>query len=403
MSEGKDYDSIRLICEESSAISSKVIDEFLMNYAATRNKTDKEFDKRLVAFKHIAKELEGPWIPFFKTQYIAHRIFREGGLIEKYLNHSEVKKLGAEELDYLHFQHHHPWRFSYSIINSNPAENFFEMTDVFRGDTFLLYSPGVTRMLDERYKLWFNLIGYNGSCWQSFGTIIGYQSFGPDDIFFFATELNPDIEDDDDLTSNIEENPVPYMMLINGSQYPVVQSGGDEIMEVWGTYNYPPFDMMPLEKDFEIQEADGIYQFSFNDPDPKPHFPTAYYNEYEKEISVYAMTIKGFEDLIRKLNQYGISLPKEPDLIVRTGMTSLAGKILGKKVSLNPYAKLFEKEPEDNEQLGELNKLLQLALPYLNAGQTPDVKKLANEAGVDEDTAREMFDAVIKRIQYLRK
>jgi hypothetical protein len=404
MSEGKDYDSIRLICEESSAISSKVIDEFLIYYAAARNKTDKEFDKRLAAFKHIAKELEDSWIGYFKSQYIAHRISRKDGYIGKYLNHSEIKKLGAEELEFLHFQHDHSWRFSYSVINSNPAENFFEMTDIFRGNTFLLYSPGVTRMLDERpYKLWFNLIGYNGSCWQSFGTILGFQSFEPDDIFFFATELNPDIEDDDDLISNIEENPVPYMMLINGSQYPGVQSGGDEIIQVWGTYDSPPFDIMPLEKDFEIQEEDGIYEFSLKEPHPEPHFATAYYNEYENEISLHAMTYKGFERLIKKLSQDGINLPEEPDLMVSPGMISLAGRILRKKVALNPYEELFKKEPENNEQLDGLNKLLQLALPYVNSGQNPDVKKLANEAGVDEEAAREMLDAVIKRIHHLRK
>jgi len=95
------------------------------------------------------------------------------------------------------------------------------MEDVFSDQEFLLYSPGVTKTLeDQSIILWFNLISFNGACWQSFGPIGTYKSFEPDDIFFFATELNPEIADEQELLANLEENPIPYMMLLSGGNYP---------------------------------------------------------------------------------------------------------------------------------------------------------------------------------------
>src|SRR3546814_12868247 len=84
------------------------------------------------------------------------------------------------------------------------------MQDVFTSQKFLLYSTGVTQILSEHpVALWFNLIAFNGMCWQSYGPIGHYQSFRPDDIRYYASELNPRewFEKDAELLENVERNP----------------------------------------------------------------------------------------------------------------------------------------------------------------------------------------------------
>ena len=187
-----DFKDLKAICRENSEMCRSLVEEFLVYYAARNEKLDKEMNERLVRYRHITREFQEGWVNMLKMQYIAHRIFKKDGPIKKYLNHSALKHLGAPERRYLERQAEHPWRFSFSVITGHPAEHFYTMEDVFTGDSFLLHSPGVTKtLMEQQAALWFNLVGYNGACWQSFGPIGAYQSFQPDDIFFFATELHP--------------------------------------------------------------------------------------------------------------------------------------------------------------------------------------------------------------------
>ena len=56
--------------------------------------------------------------------------------------------------------------------------DFFMMEDVFTEKQFLLFSPGVSNvLLSAKPMLWFNLIGSNGTCWQSYGPVVYYNGF----------------------------------------------------------------------------------------------------------------------------------------------------------------------------------------------------------------------------------
>ena len=50
----------------------------------------------------------------------------------------------------------------------------------------------------------------------------------------------------------------------------------------------------------------------------------------------------------------------------------------------------------------EQGRLLGLALPVINAGQELDFRALAKEAGVDEETARELLQHTLKSINKLK-
>ena len=307
----KDFNTVKLICEENSKISSKVVDEFLIYYAAARNNLEQEMNRRFAEYKHITQKFQTEWTNKLKAQFIAHKIFKKDGLIKRYFNHAEVRNLKREEIKYLEQQADYPWKFSFSIIKENQSDNFYLMEDVFRNEEFLLYSPGVTATLKSQpVILWFNMIAYNGSCCQSYGPIGAYRSFEPDDIFFFATELDSDIFDENDLLSKVEHDPVPYMMLLAGANYPLMVNKKDQIVYVQAEYNMENMNTRNLTDSFITEYNKGVYRLSLKKWNEHPHFSQAYFDENRKTLLLSSMTDRGFSALVEGLNKYGYV--KEP-------------------------------------------------------------------------------------------
>ncbi len=362
-------------------------------------------DLRFGRFRKATQSLQQGWVNLFKAQYIGHRIFRKGGLIKKYLNHAAVRELTPDERNCLSDQGMVAWRFSFSIITAIPEADFYQMEDVFSGESFLLYSPSVTKTLAEaNVSLWFNLIGFNGHCWQSFGPVLSFRSFVSDDIFFFATEMNPKIETEEELMEDVEANPVPYMMLVTGSNYPLTVHGVDEMVQVVGEYPLFSFDGNRFKEGFTVEYAQDVYRLKPHGWSEPPHFAAAYYSEKENTLLLTALTDRGYEALTQALLRHSLKISAEPDIRVHLPMIICIKDMLGKELQLNPYEELFniKSTPQEQANMDRLNHLLSLALPYINAGQKPDVIALAKEAGVDEEIAGDVLDQMVGRIRTLQ-
>jgi hypothetical protein len=223
------------------------------------------------------------------------------------------------------------------------------MEDVFSEEEFLLYSPGVKEtLLEKQALLWFNLISFNGKCWQSYGPIGAYSSFVPDDIYFFATELNHKIENEQDILESIENNPLPYMLLLLGSSAPIIFNKEEQLIHAVSEYEMDSIDTKSL--------AEG-------------------------------------------LNKCGYNFDSEPAIRVNLSMIDTASEILKRKIILNEYENMFSKEqsPEEKEKFDKLNHFLKLLLPDINAGTEPDIEALAAKAGVDIETARSIIGQLMKK------
>lgn len=398
-----DYPAIQEHCRKTTEAGISVLDGFLLYYAAGRERFDREMDSRLAPYRHITQRFDPSWVNYIKAQYIAHRLFKKDGLIGKYLNHSAVRDLSLRDQQYLRQQGAEPWRYSFSVITGQPAEHFFEMQDVFTSEKFLLYSTGTNEILSEHpVILWLNLIVFNGMCWQSYGPISHYRSFSPDDIRYFASELNPRqwFRTDEEILENVERNPVPYMMLMNGATFPLMAHKDDLIEHHFAEYDDDEFSSSDLEQLFRIEYNQGVYRLSPKKWSDHPHFATVYYDEKQELLLVSAMTARGFAALINKLNQCGYELDPDPDFRVNTSMFGTAQTILRRKHSSLWYSALFEEPPtpEHAEALGKLNEFLALALPDINSGRNPDVEALAKKAGVDPEIARQMIRNVLDKL-----
>lgn len=401
-----DFEEIKKICERTSRITSTVIDDFILHYAAAKDNLAREFDQRIATYKHITRQLDISWVNMLKSQYIVHRVFKADGLLRKYLNHAEIKRRPPDEQEFLAAQMAQPWRFSFSRIIENPAPDFYWMKDVFSGESFLLYSRSTTQTLEKQTPvLWFNLIAFNGTCWQTFGPVSSYQSFDEDDIFFFATEVNLNIEDEEMLKQDIERNPVPYMLLLTGSSFPVTFNKKDELLILSSDHDLESLDTEPLKENFKVEYNAGVYRLSLKRWDAMPHFAVAYYDEGEAVLMLTSMTERGFDALTRKLNDYGLGLPTESQIRIHPTMLVTAERIFNRKLELNPYERLFttESSPEVKEELEKMNLFLQLALPVINAGKRPDVEALAKQAGVDVSLAEQLVASTMDKVKGMRR
>lgn len=397
-----EYDKLRQICDENSRVSSRVIDDFLIYYAAARNNLEKEMNRRFGSVKHITSNFPKEWVNRLKSQYIAHKVFMKDGFIRNYLKNDALKSLKVDERKFLEFQAENPWRFSFSRIKENPAIDFYLMADVFSGDEFLLYSSGVSATnKQQKVILWFNLIAFNGECWQSFGPIAGYNSFEPDDIFLFATELQNDIVDIESILSNIDYNPVPYMMLISGAGMPLIFNNNDQVIIAVAEYDIDSLETGKLTEIFTTEYNKGVYRLLLNGWAEHPHLSQAYFDENNKIIVLTAMTERGFEALSNALNGFGYSFSSQPFLRVNLSMISTASDILKRKIQLNEYEKLFTRKtaPENQAELDRINALLQQAIPDINAGRQPDIRKLADETGMDAEEVKRIIKSITGKLK----
>lgn len=393
----KDFETIRKACDTSSSISKTVIDEFLIYYAAVKYKLDRPMTEAFSAYRHVTNEFEKEWVNRLKAQFLAHQIFKSGGLIRKMLPHAELKKFSPTEMNFLEQHASHPWRFCFSIILENPAKDFFNMEDILTGEQFLLFSPGTSDInKSQATSVWFNLIGFNGACWQSFGPIGAYKSFEPDDIFFFATELDRRITTEEDIVQNLEKNPLPYMMLLSGANFPITVHKQDQMVQAYAEYSVDKVDTVALKKSFTSEFSNGVYRLSLKRWGEHPHFAQVYYDENKKFVLLSASTDRGFLALVNAINPFGFEFSDEPDIRINLSMLITSEKILKKKIRLNEYDNLFEIEssPKEKETLDSLNVFMSLILPDINAGRTPDIEKLAAKAGVDLETARNFYKTV---------
>ncbi len=402
MKEIPDFAEVKKNCDMQSALTEDLISEYLMYYAAGKNNLDKQMREEFNRYKHIADQLPKSIVNLFKSQYIIHSVFREKGSIHKLLKQSGIRHFNSREKKFLDFNAAHPWKSSFCRIIDHPAPDFYEMMDEFRHESFLLYSPGITRAIAERsVSLWFILRSFNGSCWQTMGVLSGYQSFTADDIYFFATELNPAITNDEELIDDVETNPVPYMMLLIGAQIPVLMTRDFLSQMNFSEFNYESFNTDDLRKDFKIEYSEGVYRLQLNGSDEKLHFAAAYFDEKRKVLLLSAYSQADYLALVKKLNEHGCSFDEMADMAVQMTMLLITEDILKTRFLVNIYNDLFEIEPTVEEQIGtdKMNKILAELIPHINEGKLPDVDELAVKYEVNPDDIIRLLESFMHKLE----
>ena len=100
----KTYDELRQICEWTSRISERVVDDYLIAYAAGHRGLEKKMEQQFDRYRHVGKQLGKQVVNMLKSQYLAHKVFRQEGLLAKFLKHPALDRFTGEERDYLLLQ-----------------------------------------------------------------------------------------------------------------------------------------------------------------------------------------------------------------------------------------------------------------------------------------------------------
>ena len=396
-----DYSSLIKKCSKVSDFSEPILNR-IMYYAAERNKLDQRFDLLVKRHKNVFGRLGKANQAMFKTQYVIHELFKNEGLIHKYLNHAQIKALPKEEYEYIKAQAANPWRFTYWFVRSNPYPDFFESVDIITGEEFLLYSPGASRTLGEQNVLTFGgLISSNGDCYQTYGPLMGFGSFQADDIFFYAGELDPTMETIEELTDLIEKDLFSFLLLSVYSAIPMVQHHGHEILFVLSTIDAEDFDMDSWKGAFRVEYAEEVFKMSLIELEGFPHYACIYFDEQQEEMTISAMTDFGYDRLVAELIRMGIDAPPEPYIRLHVSMKSAIEEITGHDPELLPHEGLFSQESpgqEDSPELDAINKFLAELMPAINSRTKFDLDKLITRTGADPDAAKDIYKDLMKKL-----
>ena len=100
------------------------------------------------------------------------------------------------------------------------------------------------------------------------------------------------------------------MMLFIHSQLPFTAHKKDDLVQLVAWYEKEPFDTDRMKKDFKVEYQGGVYRLGLKGMDEFPHFAMAFYKEDGNMLNVVSMTDRGFQKLVKKLNNYDFGLPK---------------------------------------------------------------------------------------------
>jgi hypothetical protein len=390
------YSQIKTICEEHSQLHAQVIDEFLMYFVVAKAGLNREIESAEKKYMHVIKKMPPGFFPTVSAEFIIGKALMRDGLLQKHINNPLIQQLSDKELKHVNHLLENPWRYIFGRIINQPSEDFFIVRDEILGDEVLIYSPGIQRNCEEGYQhaLFFLLIGNNGHCWQTYNLIAAYQSFIIDDIFNFGIEISNNIEDDESFMDTVYHNPFPFFMLLIGQDYPLAENKGQLLRHYIAENAVNNVSIETLEKKFQIKSNKGVYQFKIDKFQDTIDFAEAYYIKRTNTLYRYAMTASSFDEMTQLLIESGLDIPEMEDFSIGLGMDLAISEILKRKLTVNPYSKLFPEKKasaEEVRELNEVNQFLDAIIPFINSGEEPNIPLIAAQIGIDVSEATELY------------
>jgi hypothetical protein len=214
-------------------------------------------------------------------------------------------------------------------------------------------------------KLFFFLISFNGSCYQTYGVLAYFKGIQAFDIFYFAKQLRPEIVFVNEIPGVIEKDPVPFCMLFDGSELPVTVHKTDMLVLNQSEFRVAEFHPEVLADSFYLETKQHVTMMSLKGWAEFPHFAKCFFHSKHKCFIVTAMTDRGYALIVDAMNKAEQSFPVQPEHRATVAMIELTHKILGKRFAFSPYEKMFRKKkpsPEEKVEIDKMNKFLKLLM-----------------------------------------
>jgi len=392
-----DFKALEDFCNKNRLAGDRVLD-WIMYYGADKNKLAKQYDLKEKELKHVFSKLDPVTLGKIKTQYITFEIFKEDGLIHKYLNHAAVKNLAKTDYDILKEASRFPYKYVFVDVLESPAPDFYKVQNVFTDEVMLVYSPGMTHDV-KRAGMFFLLVYNNGQCYQTFGPMGGFMGFDADDVHCYATEWEPDLQSDLELSAYIQKNPLKFSALLAYSNLPFTAHKEHVVVETITFADAGKLNQQKLKKYFTNENIGGLSRYTHKKYGEFPHFATLYHDLPEEELVLVAMTEKGHEELVKSVLEMGVELPVKISLRIHSSMRLAMEEVFRREIAFHPYEGIFDvADPSEKDKLAPINEFLSLMIEQVNVNKKPDLKKLSEKCGIDLQTANDLYKMVLEKV-----
>lgn len=398
-----DYQKIKTVCDNNTRISKAFVDEFLIYFIAKNEGLEEKIFRQFGYFRNVIIKMPESWTRMLVSQLIAHRTFKKDGFAGDYIRHTEIQRRSPEELEYYQVQIDHPWRFTFCSMENYLLHDIYEMKDAVSGETFIVYSPGISQTNKEAggiIRFWFLLIGFNGECYQTYGPLAYFKGIQPFDLFYFTKLIKPEILFQNEVQDVIESNPIPFAMLFSGAELPITYHKKDMVIFNKSEFHVKEISLEKYEDDFIIEKKHPIYMLSLKRWHTFPHFAKCFFHTKKNLFIITSMTTRGYDSLISALNKQGNEFPSNPEILATPAMLHIAKQVLNVEVEMNPYEKHFAKKtsPDNQKELDKINIFLKSLIDRLNNKLDYDIVELASSAGIDVSVAEQIAENVIKKV-----
>lgn len=246
-----------------------------------------------------------------------------------------------------------PWHYAVYRVKADLGEELSEIEElqfdgaggIAFGHQSILSSQSSARQYREGKGLLFSLLWWNGQCFQTYGPVIAFASFVPEDFLFFAREIAAaraprgkvqlDTRPIEPLSRAIATDPVPFLGLFRFSEAPGMRNREAPMVycDGWASVGDVGFEeVVAASRASEVPvasagstETAGRIRFGEGSP---MYDPTAYLALDSRRLHLVAMSEEAYDRGRRALAAV-VELPRVAQRRCSFGMYGAAHQILG--------------------------------------------------------------------------
>lgn len=398
-----DYREIKINAEKHIQISNTLYVQLIKDHVLYKEKLKEPIEGLFKRYPIISEKIKDAYsFELFFSCMIMQKVFRKNGLIHKLIKHENFRSRSSDEKEILRHYLNQPCVFRHCIIKNIPKPDFFEMIDSFTGEEFLVYSPSMTKtyQMNKNPKSWLLLVFDNGLCKHTFGPVLGLKYFGADDFYFLASELNKNIESDEDVWNEINLNPFPFLNFSVLASIHREKESDEEIANYFSIYTDIDLDIERLSEKFQFYRKENQFKFILKGQEKETFNCIGYYDESEHTLYLSALLKRAYVDFIEELRKFNTEISPDYHMKLNILLTSNISKLLGYEVGLHPMDLTFNpRVKEEDNVFIKFNHFMHEAVELRNRGIEPNIMQLSIKHDLDYTFALENWEAFLKNEQ----
>lgn len=369
------------VCNRTSEIL-EALDQKVLEWADTEVGLYDIFFEEMEEYREAVQDMPEEWRMGISNQFTAGKVFANPPTLKKCLNENR-DVLNREEKQLIRRFLGNPWFYSVFSVEEEIGKNFLRIYDYAEKEEFLLYSKGVQQFHRYSTRLYLCLMLDNGECLQTYGTINHYKGLSARDIETFARFTGHHFERSGDLSTAINHNPLPFLLLMLFAEIPpvMIREGLKEFC--YHSAKVDDFSPPDLAKTFNTVEKEGIIRFTRKESPEPDYYQGLYYEKENRMLHAYGLTLDYYTSIVEHLkNRY--DFPEEPAWRISPPMIVALEKILGVQLPVYKFERLFtpKPDPETAATVEKLNALIKEITDNHNKGIAYSVDELAEKYDV---------------------